>query len=103
MSETDTQTEAPTNALDVSLYFLELSKDSGVPLTQMQIQKLVYFSHGWYLAKNEGRPLIPDDIEAWRWGPVIPRLYRAFRAAGANPIRLGGAIQSRIDDDLRTI
>lgn len=70
--------------------FLELAERAGDTLTPMQLLKLVYIAHGWMLGLN-GRPLIRDEVQAWQYGPVIPRLYNAVRDFRSNPItgRLG--------------
>ncbi len=51
----------------------------------MQIQKLVYIAHGWYLALEE-EPLIRESVEAWKFGPVIADLYHEFKKFGKGPI-----------------
>ena len=53
--------------------------------TPMHVLKLAYVSHGYALAIT-GRPLFPDRIEAWRYGPVIPRLYHAIKKHGSSAI-----------------
>lgn len=54
-------------------------------LTQLQIQKLVYVSHGWHLALTK-QPLIRDRIEPWKFGPVIRSLRNEFACFGPSPI-----------------
>ena len=61
--------------------FIKKAKDEGTKLTPMKLQKLVYYAHGWYLAIT-GKPLIDGQVEAWRFGPVIPSLYREFKEFG---------------------
>jgi uncharacterized phage-associated protein len=73
----------PANA--IANEFLELAKGEGKQLTQMQLQKLVYFAYGWYMAIT-GKRLIDERIEAWEWGPVIPSIYREFNRFGSAPI-----------------
>jgi uncharacterized phage-associated protein len=51
----------------------------------MQVLKLVYIAHGWTLGLL-GRPLIKDEVQAWEYGPVIPRLYGAMRHFKSNPV-----------------
>jgi len=46
--------------------------------TPMQLLKLVYLCHGWMLGLY-GRPLIKEDIQAWKYGPVIPQLYQSLK------------------------
>lgn len=78
----------PTSAAAVANVFLNLQdRDvSNFPkIDHMKLQKLVYYSHSWWLAhKNE--PLFEDDIEAWPWGPVIRNLYTQFQKFGRSAI-----------------
>lgn len=63
--------------------FLELAGDQG--LTQLQIQKLVYISHGWTLAIC-GEPLTAIEPEAWDRGPVYPSLRDKISHIGSRPL-----------------
>ena len=47
----------------------EASRD----ITVMQVMKLVYYCHVWMLAIHH-RPLLNEAIEAWHYGPAIPRI-----------------------------
>ncbi len=51
----------------------------------MKLLKLVYIAHGWHLGLTQTQ-LIDEDVEAWRYGPVIPSLYRSFKTYGNQPI-----------------
>ncbi|HEY6339008.1 MAG TPA: type II toxin-antitoxin system antitoxin SocA domain-containing protein [Candidatus Sulfotelmatobacter sp.] len=75
----------PYNSKQVANEFLELAKNDGKQLTPMQLQKLVYFAYGWYLAIT-GERLLDERVEAWQWGPVIPSLYSEFKRYGSDPI-----------------
>jgi len=44
----------------------------------MKLQKLAYYSQAWHLARY-GEPLFPDEVQAWREGPVVPGLYAHHR------------------------
>jgi len=72
-------------AKQVANEFIELAKRDRRQLTPMQLQKLVYFAYGWYLAIT-GERLMNEYVEAWQWGPVIPSLYSEFKVYGSGPI-----------------
>lgn len=72
----------PYDARLVANEFLEIARDHSRPLTNMQLQKLVYIAHGYTLAILD-EPLVRQDIEAWRYGPVIHDLYDALKKYGS--------------------
>jgi len=47
-------------------------------MTNMKIQKLVYFAQGYFLAIY-GRPLIQEDFVVWKYGSVVRRLYSSLK------------------------
>lgn len=52
----------------------------------MSVLKLVYIAHGWHL-ESSGTQLVRNRIEAWKYGPVIPDVYNAFRPTGLYSLR----------------
>ncbi len=74
------------DALDVANFFIEMTNadDEGC-MTNLKLNKLVYFAQAWSLAKL-GRPLFEEDAQAWQHGPVIPSVYRAFSPCGRERI-----------------
>lgn len=75
----------PFSADAIANYFLDCATASQQSLTHMHVQKLVYFSHGWHLALAD-LPLINENIEAWKYGPVVRSLFGEFREFGKEPI-----------------
>jgi uncharacterized phage-associated protein len=73
------------SAIAVANYFLAKAKIVGKSMTPMQIVKLVYVAHGWHLGLT-GKPLFVDDVQAWKYGPVVPSVYNAFKKYGSGPI-----------------
>jgi uncharacterized phage-associated protein len=73
------------SAAAVANWFLEKAEDEGFPIDQLQLQKLVYYADGWFLA-NCNKELFSDDVMAWPHGPVIPSLWQQFRHFGRRPI-----------------
>lgn len=73
------------SAIRVANRFLEVAANNGDALTPIQIIKLTYIAHGWSLAMLD-RPLIGDRIEAWKYGPVIPAIYKHAKHFGSSPV-----------------
>lgn len=72
-------------SIEIAKCFIKKGYDEGKPVTQMQLQKLVYFANGYNLVSN-GEPLINEAFEAWDYGPVCPTIYHEYKIYGANPI-----------------
>lgn len=46
-------------------------------LNKTQINKILFYVYGVYLAKTKGKRLFTDDTpKAWPFGPVFPRVYK---------------------------
>jgi uncharacterized phage-associated protein len=67
------------------------------PITNLALQKLLYFAHGLRLVERK-RPLVSGFFEAWQFGPVHPVAYHAFKAAGAEPIRFRAELKDPFGD-----
>jgi uncharacterized phage-associated protein len=69
----------------IANYMLEVAASEGIRLTNLQLQKIVFFAHGTYLSLFNA-PLVLNRFEAWEHGPVIPELYHALKQYGDRPI-----------------
>lgn len=69
----------------VANVLLDIADRRSVALSNMQVQKLVYMTHGWHFVACGG-PLVRNEFEAWEYGPVIKALYGAFRQYGDGKI-----------------
>ena len=74
----------PHRAVAIANEFLRMPGAAEI-VTQMQVQKLVYISHGWNLALNDA-PLVSEPVEAWAYGPVYRDLYDHTKFFGKEPI-----------------
>lgn len=71
------------SAAAVANAFIDIAAEKGFRLTNLKLQKLVYFAHGWYLAFT-GTPLINESVQSWKYGPVISELYSDLRHYGSD-------------------
>ncbi len=76
----------------IANYFLDRASQEGRALTPMQLLKLVYMAHGWYLGYT-GQRLINEQVQAWRHGPVIKSLYDKIKHFG------GGSVTGLVADN----
>jgi uncharacterized phage-associated protein len=74
-----------TTAHKVADYFINRSHRSGDPLSNLKLQKLLYYAQAWYLAFHYS-PLFVERIEAWPHGPTVPPVYSTYKKWEWQPI-----------------
>jgi uncharacterized phage-associated protein len=84
-------------SLAVANEIILLAKAAGRPPTQMKLQKLIFFAHGWHLALADA-PLVDEQFQAWKYGPVIPSVYQKFKQYGTMGITGLGLEAKRIGE-----
>jgi uncharacterized phage-associated protein len=94
-------------AIDAARHILAKARVKGIQLDPMRLQKMLYFSHGWGLALNNG-PLFEEMIEAWPYGPVVAPVYYEFKNYGACVIpdfedKLSNLIQPESDNIINQV
>ena len=57
----------------------------GIWINNLRLNKLLYFAQVWNLFET-GTPLFSDDIQAWKYGPVVDTVYKEFRKYGSSQI-----------------
>jgi len=73
------------SAADVANYIVRKFQESGDPVTNLKLQKLLYYVQGWHLGLF-GTPAFEGRFEAWVHGPVVRDVYTRFRDCRWNPI-----------------
>lgn len=61
--------------------------EQGDAVTQLKLQKLLYYVQGWSKALLK-KWRFEDDIEAWAYGPVVYAVRQKFKSFGRGPIIL---------------
>jgi uncharacterized phage-associated protein len=75
----------PYDPRGIANLMLDEAERLGTKVTNLALQKLIYFAHGIFLI-NSKRPLVTGYFEAWQFGPVHPVVYGAFHTFGSEPI-----------------
>lgn len=73
-----------------------------IKITNLVLQKLLYFAHGIHLKGGHG-PLVSGYFEAWQYGPVHPAVYRAFKQNGSEAITIRALKQDPLTGQTREL
>ena len=77
---------------------MKLSIDSRCWISNIKLQKLLYFSWLEYY-KRTGEPLFDEGFQAWRYGPVLPCVYYEYWCNAANILFSSKRTSEPIDGD----
>ena len=93
-------------AEQIANYLLIASRKRGENLTNLKLQKLLYYAQAWFLATQDVS-LFDEDFKAWVHGPVLLSQYHRFKANEWRPILdevekpdLSAAIKAHLDEIL---
>ena len=70
---------------EVARYIIGFFQEAGDPVTNLKLQKLLYYVQGWSLALRD-EPAFRDRLEAWVHGPVQPGVYGQYKCNRWSPI-----------------
>ena len=73
------------NVLDIARYVINRSSDKGSPVSNLKLQKMLYYIQAAFLIETKDR-CFNDPILCWRHGPVVKRAYDEFSRYASNEI-----------------
>lgn len=65
-------------AMEIAQYVINYCIDRQKPISNLKLQKLLYYIQAAFLVHND-RPCFEDNIENWRHGPVVSKVYSEYR------------------------
>lgn len=74
------------SALILSEYIVGLCAFEEDPISNLQLQKILYYIQREFLKRN--REAFVEEIQAWQFGPVVPNVYRQYCAFGSRSINM---------------
>lgn len=89
-----------------SYYLINLYKNVGKAVTQLQVQKIMYFFEAYYMCEKNVPKLYECNFNAWMYGPVAIPLHNEYKAFEGRPIVLTEEkekIGNEIDEEKRKI
>lgn len=86
------------SVMDVAKYVLYKCASSGRPISNLQLQKILYYVQKAFL--DQGKVCFEEDFEAWQFGPVIPTVYYEYCVYSSLPIHENdGSAESFFESD----
>jgi len=74
-------------ALDVAKYCLYYCTKIGNPISNLQLQKILYYVQAKFLVERNA-PCFKDAIVAWKYGPVVESVYHNYKYNFADAIKV---------------
>lgn len=75
------------NVLDVCRHVINYSNEHDYGISNLKLQKVLYFIQAYFLInKKDHTPCFNEKIEAWDFGPVIPKAYHEYKQYGSGDI-----------------
>ncbi|MDK8314197.1 DUF4065 domain-containing protein [Corynebacterium imitans] len=75
------------SARQIAEWFVAWAEEvDGADITQLKLQKLLYYAKGLYMRSSAGLSLFEDRMEAWAHGPVVVDIYHQVKNYGKLPI-----------------
>lgn len=87
------------DAKTVAQYIIAFFQKAGDPVSNLKLQKLLYYVQGWHLGLH-GKPAFEGSFQAWVHGPVNPDVYHQYKAFRWNPINEEVATPTSISSEL---
>jgi uncharacterized phage-associated protein len=79
---------------DVADFFINYSQKTNEPMTNLRLNKLLYFAYGLHLLRV-GQALFDASFEAWSFGPVVPEVYNRYKKFDGSSIDVPEAAYNR--------
>lgn len=73
-------------AIDVARYIINYLDDNGMSITNLKLQKILYYVQAAFLTSDEKEACYSDAIICWQHGPVVKSVYDYFKKFGAGKI-----------------
>lgn len=90
------------SAHNVATYIINWCLEHDIQITNLKLQKLLYFVQGEY-SKAKRTRLISDDFYAWQLGPVVPEVYSEYSIFSSSTLPPQKQAVGFIDDDSSVI
>ena len=91
------------SVMDIAKYTINRCIDLDRPITNLQLQKILYYIQGEYMKFNNGNLLFQDVIIATKYGAMIPNVYYKFNQYSSSNIYDTQEINITIESNVKKI
>ena len=88
------------SALDVANYVVNLCIEEHKPVSNLQLQKILYYIQRYYLYSN--KPLFEDDFIAMDFGPAILEVYNQYCGFGGSKITFNIPLEDNLPENFKS-
>lgn len=74
------------DVLDICRYVINYSNKKGYSISNLKLQKVLYFIQAYFLITPPGEACFHEHIEAWDFGPVVSVAYHEYKQYGSGNI-----------------
>ena len=71
-----------------SEYIIKYFEDNNREVTNLMLEKLLYFLEAIYMSITDDNKLYDEDFYAWNFGPVNDTIYNRYKTFGKYPIKI---------------
>lgn len=86
------------SAKSIASSLVRLSNEHRLWISNLKLQKILYFSWLEYFRRTGGEHLFDDEFQAWKYGPVVPVVYREYWANAANTLFVSHRSPEKVDE-----
>ena len=72
--------------MDIANYLVVLSQKENKDITNLKLQKILFFVNAKHLIDNQGESLMNEKFQRWAYGPVMRSVYSNFKGFGSEKI-----------------
>ena len=79
------------DVLSICHHVIKYSNNKDYGISNLKLQKVLYFIQAYFLTNKKKRaPCFNEKIEAWDFGPVVPKAYHEYKQYGSGDIPTKG-------------
>lgn len=87
------------SALDVANYVVNLCIEENKPVSNLQLQKILYYIQRFFLFSNN--PLFDDDFITMDFGPAILEVYNQYCGFGGSKITFNIPLKDKLPENIK--